>query len=151
MNYEINYVGNSIIISDENRIWTANIYIEGLTYEKVRENREAFPKIFDELYKSYDLKMSTPVVEVFDGIEYLIIEGNVADTNMIIGMSGLDSDYSICFEIFTQNNDYNRDFLKDISFIMSNAVYTGDSKKLNYNTPINMKDTMEILKKSIEQ
>ncbi len=150
LDYEMDFADNTVIVSDENKNWTAILYIDKIPYEIIRENRDEFPTLFSELYSNYNLSMKIPTVELFEETEYLIIDGSSDETNIMIGISQIDSDYSLCFEAFSNDNEYRKNILENIKFILSNVEYEGNTKYLKQDNSIKVTDISSNLQNIIQ-
>ena len=149
--YELDNTNNAINIGDPIASWVAQLSIQELPYQQLKQNRSYLSSYFAEFLSSYNGKISNTTVETIDGVEFILMEVDVAGTHEIIAISGLNSMYVACLEILNENNDYDRDVLKNITPILKTAEYDGTSRNLETNGKIKITDIKEALQKAAEE
>lgn len=146
--YEMDYINDAINIGDLESTWIAQLGIRQGSFQQIKQNKSYLSSyLMQELSGA---TVSNATVETINGVEYVLLECNVAGTNIILGYAGLNSMYSACFEIMNENNDFDRNIIKNLSSIISSAEYTGDSTYMKSNENIKMTDINKVFDKAIE-
>ncbi len=136
--YDVNYADKQINIGDSESTWVAQLMIVKGPYQQLKKNKNSLTKYFTE--KVPGGTISDIKVETIGGVEYVLLEVSLAGENAIIGYAELNSMYSLGFSIVNENNDFDKENIKNISTIVSNAEYTGDSQYVKSDENIKMTD-----------
>lgn len=138
--YEMDYTNDAIVIGDADQTWVAQLLIKQGSFQQIKKNKNQLNSLLTEEFGGYNAKVSNAVIETVGGVEYVLLESEVSGTSMIVGYAGLNSMYTACFTLMNEDNDFNRDMLKDLSKIISNAEYSGDSSYMKSNEGIKATD-----------
>ncbi len=148
--YEMNNTDDTIMLGDSESTWVAELMIQQGNFQQLKQNKSAISSYFSEKSSEYAMTVSSPVIETIGGVEYILLECNMSGTNMLIGYAGLNSMYSACFQIYNEDNDFNREMIRNISAIISNAEYIGDSTNLEINKGIKFTDITNATNKALK-
>lgn len=150
--YKVNYKGfklyipdtliyqmasDGIQIGDAQATWVADFGIQQqASFQRLKQYKNSLSSTL--IQANPGISISDVKDETIGGVEYLLLECNDAGNNTIIGFAGLNSMNVAFFEIMNENNDFDKENIKNISTIISNAEYTGESTyiKSNENTKI---------------
>ena len=138
---------NSLMIEDTLGTWMINFVIEQVPYQQVKQNRNSLPSY----YADQGITLSMPKVETIGDTEYILYEATAYGENFLLGCAEMNSMYTMTFEVFTEDNDYNKDLLKNLSYIVSSSEYIGESSYLKSNENVKMSDIVEAFKKISEE
>lgn len=146
--YEMDYINDAINIGDAESTWIAQLGIKQGSFQQLKQNKSYLSSYLMQEFSGATVSNAT--VETIGGVEYVLLECNISGTNMIIGYAGLNSMYSAFFEIMNENNDFDRNTIKNLSSIISNAEYTGDSTYMKSNENIKMTGIDKAFDKALE-
>ncbi len=149
--YEFNTTNDAINIGDALSSWLARLTIQKLPFQQLKQNRSYIRSNLEEYLSSYNASVSNPTLETIDGIEFILFEIDLAGTHELLAVSGLNSMYTACTEIINENNDYDKNILKDIIPILKTAEYEGESRNLETNGKIKTTDINKALQKAIDE
>lgn len=147
--YEMDYSDDVINIGDAESTWIAQFGIKKGSFQKFKQNRNSLKSYLMQEFSG--VTASNPTVETIDGVEYVLLECNISGTNMIIGYAELNSMYTALFEIMNENNDFDRSTIKNLSAIISNAEYAGDSTYMKTNEDIKITGIDKAFDKTLEE
>ncbi len=148
--YEFDTTNNAINIGDTLSSWVVQLSIQNIPFQQLKQNKNYLSSYFTEALSSYNAKVSNATVETIDGVEFILMEVDLGGTHEIMAVSGLNSMYSACLEVANENNDYDRDVLKNIAPILKTAEYDGETKNLKTNEKIKTTDINKALQKATE-
>lgn len=149
--YEMDTTNDAINIGDALSTWMAQLSIQKLPFQQLKQNKSYLSSYFSEYLSSYNATVSNATVENIDGIEFVIMEIEVAGTNELIGCAELNSMYTACLEVANENNDFDRDVLKNLTSIIKTAEYNSDTKNLEVKGKIKTTDINKALQKVAEE
>lgn len=149
--YEIDSSNNMIMIGDAESTWIAQMGIKEGSFQTIKQNKEVLAAKLKDSMKSYNATISNAMVETIGGVEYILLECSLAGQNGLIGYAGVNSMYTAFFELFNEDNDFNRDIIKNISSILSSAEYTGDSTYLKSDENVKFTDITDAFDKAMEE
>lgn len=149
--YQMDATNDAINIGDALSTWVAQLSIQQLPYQQLKQNKSYLSSYFSEYLSSYNATVSNATVENIDGIEFIIMELKVAGTNELMGFAQLNSMYTACFEVANENNDFDRNVLKNLTSIIRTAEFSGDSKNLEVKGNIKTTDINKALTKAAEE
>ena len=138
---------SSLMVEDTLGTWMINFVIEQVPYQQVKQNRNSLTSYYAE----QGITLSMPKIETIGGTEYILYEATAYGENFLLGCAEMNSMYTMTFEVFTEDNDYNKDLLKNLSYIVSSSEYIGESSYLKSNENIKMSDIVEAFKKMSEE
>lgn len=147
LTYKTNVGNDSLSIGDTSSTWNANFCIVKASYQKLKQNKSYIVSYFNEYISSYNGTVSEPKVEVIDGVEYMLVEISVGGENILIAYTELNSNYVALFQIANEDNDFDKDMLKDLSPIAKNAEYIGEKSYLKSDENIKFTDIQQIFQK----
>ena len=128
--YETNSDG--LVIGDAESTWLANFGIQQqVSFQKLKQNKNSLSATL--MQGNPGAVASSAKEETIGGVEYLLLEYSNDGMNEIIGFAGLNSMHVAFFEIMNENNDFDRENIKNLSTIISNAEYTGESTYMKSN------------------
>lgn len=148
--YEFDTTNDAINIGDALSSWVAQLSIQKLPFQQLKQNKSYLSSYFTEYLASYNAKVSNATVETIDGVEFILMEIDLAGTHELMAVSGLNSMYAACLEVANENNDYDRDVLKNITPILKTAEYDGETRNLETNGKIKTTDINKALQKATE-
>ena len=149
--YQVNTTQKALNIGNSPSTWVAQIGIMNKPYQIVKQNRNYLSNYFLKSFASYNPTVTNTTVETVDGIEYVLMEVSVAGTKELIGFAQLNSMYTICFEIRNENNDFDRNTLKNLTSIIRTAEYSGTVKNLEVNEKIKASDISKEIQKALDK
>lgn len=149
--YQMDATNNAINIGDALSTWVAQMSIQQLPFQQLKQNKSYLNSYFSEYLASYNATVSNATVENIDGIEFIIMELKVAGTNELMGLAQLNSMYTACLEVANENNDFDRNVLKNLTSIIRTAEFSGDSKNLEVKGNIKTTDINKALTKAAEE
>lgn len=147
--YEMDYINDAINIGDAESTWVAQLGIKQGSFQELKQNKSYLSSYLMQEFSGATISNAT--LETIGEVEYVLLECNIAGTNMIIGYAGLNSMYSAFFEIMNENNDFDRSAIKNLSSIISSAEYTGDSTYMKSNEDIKMIGIDKAFDKALEE
>ena len=148
--YEMDYTNNAINIGDTESTWMAQLGIRQGSFQQLKQNKNALTTYLTTALAAYEAKVSNAEIETIDGVEFILLECNLSGMNEIIGYTELNSMNTAYFEILNENNDFDRNVIKNLIPIISSAEYTGDSSYLKSNENVKMTDITNALDKALE-
>ena len=77
----------------------------------------------------------------------MLVEISVGGENILIAYTELNSNYVALFQIANEDNDFDKDMLKDLSPIAKNAEYIGEKSYLKSDENIKFTDIQQIFQK----
>ncbi len=149
--YQMDATNDALNIGDALSTWVAQMSIQQLPFQQLKQNKSYLSSYFSEYLSSYNATVSNATVENIDGIEFIIMELKVAGTNELMGLAQLNSMYTACFEVANENNDFDRNVLKNLTSIIRTAEFSGDSKNLEVKGNIKTTDINKALTKAAEE
>lgn len=149
--YEMDYINNAINIGDAESTWVAQLGIKQGAFSQLKQNKSYLSSYLMQEFAGAGATVSNATVETIGGVEYVLLECKMAGTNMIIGYAGLNSMYSAYFEIMNENNDFDRNPIKNLSTIISSAEYSGDSTYMKSNENINLEGVDKAFDKVLKE
>lgn len=149
--YQMDATNDAINIGDALSTWVAQMSIQQLPFQQLKQNKSYLSSYFSEYLSSYNATVSNATVENIDGIEFIIMELKVAGTNELMGLAQLNSMYTACLEVANENNDFDRNVLKNLTSIIRTAEFSGDSKNLEVKGNIKTTDINKALTKAAEE
>lgn len=145
--YKIDTTRDSIRIGDKLYTWVSSLDILDLPFQQMKINRSKLSTSMMQTFASVNAIVSDATLENIDGVEFIVMELKTGGTNEILACAELNSMYSACLEIQTDNNDFDRNTLKNIAPIIKTAEYTGETKNLEMKEKIKFEDITKALKK----
>ena len=136
--YNINYSNKSINIGDAKNTWIAGLEIEQLPFQTLKQNKNALSSSL--MQSNTSASISEAKIETLGGVEYIILECNIAGDKEIIGLAEMNSMYTAIFEFKNENNDFDRENIKNLSSIISTAEYIGESSYIKSNDDLKITD-----------
>ncbi len=149
--YELDSTKNAINIGDSLSTWVAQLSITKVSFQQLKQNKNNLSSYFTENLSEYNAKVSNVTVETIDGVEFILVEMDIVGTHEILALTGLNSMYTAVLEIANENNDYDRDVLKNLTPILKSAEYEGESKSIESKGKLNTTDINKALQKATEQ
>lgn len=149
--YQMDTKNNAMNIGDTLSTWVAQLSIKKLPFQQLKQNKSYLTNYFSEYLSSYNATVSNATVENIDGIDFVIMELKVAGTNELLGLAELNSMYTACFEVANENNDFDRNVLKNLTSIIRTAEFNGDAKNLEVKGNIKTTDIDKALQKAAEE
>ena len=149
--YQIVGANEAINVSDDLSTWVAQLSIQKLPFQQAKQKKNQLSSYLAEYLASYEIKILNNKLETIDGVEFIIIEIEVAGTNEILAIAELNSMYCACLEVANENNDYDRDTLKNITPIIKTAKYNGDTKGIESKGKLKASEIGEALQKATEE
>ncbi len=146
--YEVDSTNHNLLIADEEQTWVAQLGIKQASFQQLKQNRNALGVNLSELLSQYGGTASSPSLDTINGVEYILFEASMGGENRLIGFAELNSMYAVYFELLNEDNDFDKNILKDLSTVISTAEYTGESAHLEMPNSIKMNDLSEVLTKS---
>lgn len=147
--YEIDSVENSLNIGDSISTWIARLNIQNLSFQRLKQNKNNLSNYLTEALSGYGAKISNANVETIDGVEFIWFEAELGGAKEIFACAELNSMYTAIIDLFNENNDYDKNLLKNLTPILKTAEYTGETNNLKTNTKINMNDINKALEKAV--
>lgn len=133
-----------LAIYDEEDGWLAYGLVKNAYFNTLKANRSAMATNFTQNgYKCNNL-----TVENIEGVEFIVVELEYGGEKLLTVYAGLNGTYCIGFEIMDIDGTYNRDALKELAAIISNAEYTGKSSYIKSDSNI---DFSGVSKKVFEE
>ena len=145
----MDYNNDAINIGDAESTWIIQLGIMKSPFQQLKQNKSYLSTCLMQEFSGATVSNAT--VETIGGVEYVLLECNISGTNMIIEYAGLNSMYTAYFEIMNENNDFDRNTIKNLSSIISSAEYTGDSTYMKLNEQINMTGIYKAFNKALEE
>ena len=151
--YHIGDTFETIDIGDALSTWVAQLSIQELPYQQLKQNKSSLSNYFSEFLSSYNANatISNATVENIDGIEYIIMEASIAGTNEIMAIAELNSMYSAFLEVINENNDFDRSVLNNLTSIINTAEFDSNFNSLEVKEHFDIKDINKALTKAIEE
>lgn len=150
--YQINYSLEGIVVGDVEETWAALFQVTSVNYKQLKQNRNNLPIMMTEALSPYEATVSAPKIETIDGVEYIILEINVENSKKYIAAyAEIDATHTIAIEFHTDGNDFNRQNLKEVSKIVKNTTYTGESSYLKTENDEKTKAIRNAIKKAGEE
>lgn len=150
--YQIDYSGDTLIIGDTYETWVAQLKVlPNVSIEKLEQNKNQLVAMISQTSTIDNVIIGTPSVENIGDKKFIILECEYSGVKMIIGYAGLNSMNTLAFQILNDNNDYNREYLTRLSEILESAEYTGESKYMEIDEGINIKEIIEATQKAIKE
>lgn len=149
--YQMDATNDAINIGDASSTWVAQLSIQKLPYQQLKQNKSYLSSYFSKYLSSYNATVSNATVENIDGIEFVIMELKVAGTNELMGLAQLNSMYTACFEVANENNDFDRNVLKNLTSIIRTAEFSGDSKNLEVKEILKRQTLTKLLQKQLKK
>lgn len=149
LTYESDTTNNMMTIADTKSTWVSYLAIQQVSFEKIKQNKSYISTIM--MQNLPGTTISNVTVETIDGVEYILLEANMSGVNWLGGIAELNSMYSVCFEIINENGDIDKDIVKNLSPIIKNAEYIGDSTYMKVDESINITDINKAFKAVIEE
>ena len=147
--YETDYSDEVINIGNTESTWIAQFGIRQVAFQKVKQSKSVLNASLAQQFPGATVSNAT--TETIGGVEYILLEANISGVNTIIGFAEMNSMNSAFFCIFNENNDFDKSPIKNISYIINNAEYTGDSSYIKSNEDIKVTDINKALDKAIEE
>lgn len=145
--YKYDTTKGNIKIGDKIYTWLSTFDIFDVPFQQMKINKSKLSASMTQSLASVNAIISEPTIENIDGVEFVIMEIKIGGTNEILAFAELNSMYSACIEIQTDNNDFDRTVLKNIIPIVKTAEYTGETKNLEMKENIKIEDITKALKK----
>ena len=149
--YQMDTINNALNIGDALSTWVTQMTIQQTPFQQIKQNRNYLSSVFSEYLAAYNATISNAALENIDGIEFITMEVKVAGTNELIGLAQLNSMYTAIFEVANENNDFDRNVLKNLTSIIRTAEFTGDAKNLEIKGNIKPTDIDKAITKAIEE
>lgn len=149
--YQMDATNDAINIGDALSTWVAQMSIQQQPFQQLKQNKSYLSSNLSEFLSSYNATVSNATIENIDGIEFIIMELKVAGTNELMALAQLNSMYTACFEVANENNDFDRNVLKNLTSIIRTAEFSGDSKNLEVKGNIKTTDINKALTKAAEE
>jgi hypothetical protein len=127
LEYEVDYINNVINIGDTENTWVAQLGIIQSSFQQLKQNKSQISSYAGQFLGDDEAMISAATIEKISGVEYILLECNINGTNMLAGYAKLNSMYSLFFQLYSKSNDFARNSLKNMSNIIKNAEYIGDS------------------------
>ena len=151
LEYKIDDTNNTIQLQDEDSTWLANLMIQPVRYEDLKKNITSLKSELEETFKNVGGKVSDVKAETIDGVEFITIELSVGGTNELIVYTKLDSNYCMLIEVMNEDNDFDRETLKELLPIVETAKFSGeDEEDLKAGETINEADIVNMIDALIE-
>ena len=138
----------SIMVSDTLGTWIIHFGVFQTPYQQIRQNKNSLATTMTEQYS--DVRVNMAQIETVDGVEFITLEVSGYGDNFLMGYAELNSMYTLGFEIYTEDNDFDREKLKTLANLVSTSEYTGESSYLQKEEKIKMNDVIEAFKKTAE-
>lgn len=148
--YEMDYTNDAVLIGDAERTWITQFLIKQGSFEQLKKNKNQLRTYLLQEFSAYNANVKDATIETIGGVEFILLECEAAGEKMLIGYAGLNSMYSACFTMTNEDNNFNRDLLKDLATIIDTAEYTGDSQYLKTNENIKLTDVNKAFEKTME-
>ncbi len=148
--YQIDSANNTIKVADVENTWLGVMAIHQGSFQQLKQKKDILPSSFMQNFASLNPTVSQAKLETIDGVECVLLEVSMSGTNCLIGFAELNSMYAINFELYNEDNDFNRDYLKNIASIISTAEYTGESSYMKVNKELKMKDINAVFEKAVK-
>ena len=136
--YQMDYSNDAIIIGDSDSTWITQFLIEEIPFKKLKQNKSYLSSSMMQYIPG--IVVSNTTVETIDGVEYILLNCSMSGSNAIVGLAEMNSMYSAIFVTINDNNNFDRNIIKNISTIISNAEYTGTSTYMKTNENIDIKN-----------
>ncbi len=149
--YITDATNDMLYIYDDLATWVVSMRIEKGSYQQLKQNKSSLSGYFSESLSSYNATVSNATVENIDEIEFIIMEIKISGKNELLVLTELNSMYTACFEISNENNDFDRDVLKNLTSIIRTAEFNGDTKNLEIKGNIKATDIDKALQKIAEE
>ena len=141
----------AINISDNLSTWEAQLTIQKTPFQQLKQKKNQWSSYLSEYLAAFNAKTSDMTLEKIDGIEFLILEIDLAGTHEILAIAELNSMYSAYFEIVNEDNDYDRETLKNLTSIVKTSEYEGDTKSIESKGKLDPYEIGKTLQKAIEE
>ena len=123
--YTMDYSNKTINIGDTKSTWIANFEIDELPFQTLKQNKNILRTSL--MQANTNANISEAKLETIGGVEYIVLECNLAGEKEVIGIAELNSMNVAIFELRNENNDFDRENIKNLSSIISTAEYIGES------------------------
>lgn len=125
--------GETLMFSDENGSWIAELNFKDLNYNKIRSNRVLLQGFFE----TGGLNVKPAELKSFNNKEYITLEAIEKDTNVILGITRINSIKCAVVAVYNLDNTFDYDLLKKISSIIASAKYDDASNSISVEPEIN--------------
>ena len=165
--YKVNYSGFNIYIPDDLiyemasngainigdnlSTWVAQLSVQKTPFQQLKQRKNQLSSYLSEYLASFNAKTSNVTLEKIDGIEFLILEIDLVGTHELLAIAELNSMYSAFFEIVNENNDYDRETLKNLTSIVETSEYEGDTKSIESKGKLDPSEIGKALQKATEE
>ena len=140
----------SLNVGDAAGTWAAAIDVQTVSFEQLKQNINSLKSSFTQTLSAYNPKISDAVLETVDGVEFIVLEVEMAGTNELLACTGLNSMNAACLEIANENNDFDRSILKQLAPIFKTAEYLDGADGIKLKGKIDANDLEAILKEAGE-
>ena len=130
--YEIDNNNKAINVSDSDSTWMAQLTIGNNTqFQQLKKNTNSLRQRLLTSISKYSGTVSEAKIETIDGKEFILLEVSYGGRNAIAAFTELNSMTSLAIELVNEDNDYNKDILKNIVPIVKNAEGKNTVKKID--------------------
>ena len=143
--YQLAAEDKALNIGDANSSWVAQLTILQLPFQQLKQNRSVFAANLVQNLAEYNPKASEATVETIDGVEFVLIELELAGNHEIVGLAQLNSMYTAILELANEDNEYNKELLKNITPIIKTAEMDEETKNLENDVTLKMSDIVKAL------
>ena len=135
--YQMNNNNKTLNIGDAKYTWIAGLEIDQLPFETLKQNKSTLRTSL--MQANTNANISEAKLETIGGVEYILLEFNSAGEKEIIGIAELNSMNVAIFELRNENNDFDRENIKNLSSIISTAEYIGESSYIKSSDDLKIK------------
>ena len=130
--YEIDNKNKALNVSDADSTWIAQLTVgSGTPYQQIKKNPNTIRQRLLTSISKYSGTVSEAKTETIDGKEFILFEISYGGRNSLAAITELNSMTSLFIEIANEDNEYNKDILKNIVPIAKNAEGTNTVKKID--------------------
>ena len=144
--YENDFENDGIVIGDSYGTWAADCTVVDVSYQMVKRRKSILASSMEEAMSDYGAVVSPATVEEVDGVEFVLMEGDISGSKALLGYAELNSMYSFYFAIENENNDFDREVLKEIATIVSTAEYEEEAFNVETKNGIKEEDMKKVVK-----
>ncbi len=145
------YDGNNVLTIGDGYSWAVKVVVQEIAFDQLKLNEGYLSTYVKNNLAAYSPNVTDSKLETIDGVEYILCEVEAAGQREIVAVAGLNSQYSAILEVINQNNDYDRNILKNLTSIIKTVEYSGNVKGIQSNINMNLNDVANAVKKAIEE